>query len=87
VVVTIVVTVALIVLLPLLAFVAELAALPFIALVLRGNRVVEARNETTGERIRRRARGREAIRRAERELAEQLQTAPLEQDAVRVLSR
>jgi hypothetical protein len=72
-------------LLPLIAFGGELLALPFLAVFFRGRRVVEARNEATGERIRRRVRGRDEARAAERELARELQTAPLDQDAVRVL--
>jgi hypothetical protein len=53
-------------LLPLFAFLAELVALPLLALFFRGARVVEARNEATGERVRVRVRGRDEARRVER---------------------
>jgi hypothetical protein len=72
-------------LLPLLAFAGELLLLPFVALLFRGRRVVEARNESTGERLRYRVHSREEARERERQLACELGTAPSLQDAVRAL--
>jgi uncharacterized protein YacL len=72
-------------LLPLIAFLAELLALPFIVLFFRGTRIVEARNESTGERLRYRVHSRAEARDRERQLQRELGTAPHVQDAVRVL--
>jgi hypothetical protein len=59
-------------LLPVLAFGAELLLLPFLALLFRGARVVEARNETTGDVLRFPVHGRAEARERERSLAAEL---------------
>jgi hypothetical protein len=61
-------TVLVFALLPLLAFLTELVALPFLALVFRGARVVEARNEATGQVLRFPVHGRKEARERERAL-------------------
>jgi hypothetical protein len=72
VVAVIVVSAAVLFLLPVLVFGAELLALPFLALLFRGARVVEARNETTGDVLRFPVHGRAEARERERSLAAEL---------------
>jgi hypothetical protein len=60
------------VLLPGIVFVLELLVLPFFVLLFRGARVVEARNETTGDVLRFPVHGRAEARERERSLAAEL---------------